>query len=140
MVLKVRDCSTTFWSLPGLPPILPLALADASPSIVLSRISSRSNWLTPLKMVKSSLPCGVVVSSHGSFSDLMFAPDFSTRSTRSKRSLTERLSLVSSQMMTVSPSRSMSSKLRFSEQRGNSGIKVLSLSCQMVSMEWKHRT
>lgn len=93
----------------GRPPSRPRALAAARPSIVRSWVRSRSNWLTPAKIVKSNFPWGVVVSSHASFSDLMFAPAPLIRSTSSKRSLVDRLSRVSSQMTTVSPERRASS-------------------------------
>ena len=47
----------------GLPPRLPLALADSRPAIVLSRMISRSNSAKAPKTWKISLPPAVVVSS-----------------------------------------------------------------------------
>lgn len=95
----------------GRPPFLPRARAAASPSIVRSWVRSRSNWLTPAKMVKSSRPCVVVVSSQLSFNDRMLAPMLLIRSTKSNRSFVDRLNRVSSQMTTVSPARSASNIL-----------------------------
>ena len=127
---SVMACSMVSLLTFGWPPFLPRALAAFSPARVRSTISSLSNWLTPLKMVKRSLPCGVVVSSHGSFKDFMFAPALSIFSTRSKRSLTERLSRVSSQMMMVSPFRRVRRRM---ESSGRSFVAPVNFSWKMVS-------
>lgn len=125
---SVMACSMVSLLTFGWPPFLPRALAAFSPARVRSTISSLSNWLTPLKMVKRSLPWGVVVSSHGSFKDFMFAPALSIFSTRSKRSLTERLSRVISQMMMVSPFLRVRRRMESSGQDAqfmNDGIEVV---------------
>ncbi len=46
----------------GRPPVLPLALAAASPAMVRSRISSRSNWASAPNTWNVSRPVGVEVS------------------------------------------------------------------------------
>jgi hypothetical protein len=44
------------------PPFLPRARAEASPALVRSEMSSRSNSASAAKMPKTSLPAGFVVS------------------------------------------------------------------------------
>lgn len=53
---RARACSIDLALAFGRPPFRPRARAAARPSIVRSWVRSRSNWLTPAKMVNSNLP------------------------------------------------------------------------------------
>ena len=103
----------------GRPPLRPLALAASSPDFVRCRMRSLSNWDSPAKIVKSRLPCGVVVSSQVSRRDFIEAPASCTLSMMANSSLTERPSRVSSVITTVSPS------LKASSIRSSSGRHAL---------------
>lgn len=93
----------------GRPPFRPLALAASSPDLVRCLMRSLSNCESPAKIVKSRLPCGVVVSSQVSRSYFIEAPASCTLSMMENSSLTDLPNRVSSVMTTVSPSLNASS-------------------------------
>lgn len=99
----------------GRPPLRPLTRAASSPDFVRCLMRSLSNWERPAKIVKSRLPCGVVVSSQVSRSDFIEAPASCTLSMMANSSLTDLPSRVSSVITTVSPS------LKASSIRSSSG-------------------